>query len=136
MARRGGNGGSGWRGGEGRAGRSYIHVSSVTAGDDGEVSTVLRRLDRRTYGGVVSRLEASWGRVIVGRRGPRAAHSLGRRSRREGARARPSRVGRRRAARGCATSRHASARPDTVLLGLLLKSIFSKNLNTTRPNFE
>jgi hypothetical protein len=45
-------------------------------------------------------------------------------------------TGWRRAARGRATSRRTSARPDTVLLGLLLKLIFSKNLNTTRPNFE
>jgi hypothetical protein len=69
----------------------------VTTGEDGKVSVVLRRLDRRAYGGVASRLEASWAEARVGVRGPRAAHGLRQRGHREGARARPSRVGRRRA---------------------------------------
>jgi hypothetical protein len=75
----------------------------VTASDDGRASVVLRRLGWRTYGrrrgqtggpprarhaygSTATRLEASWAEVSVGRRGPRAAHGLGQRSRREGAR--------------------------------------------------
>jgi hypothetical protein len=115
-----------WRGAAGMAARDgmgerreqggLIYMRArVTAGDDGEVSAVLRRLDRRVYGrrcgrtggpprarraygGVVSQLEASWAEARVGVRGPRAAHDLGQRSRREGVRARPSRVCRRRPA--------------------------------------
>jgi hypothetical protein len=94
--------------GEGRTGRPFIRASS---GDKGRASVVLRRLGRRmygrhrgwtggppcaqrAYGGATSRLEASWVEARVGVCGPRAAHDLEQRSRREGAQARPSRVGR------------------------------------------
>jgi hypothetical protein len=112
----------------------------VTAGDDGEASAVLRRLGRCTYGwhrgrtGGPPHVRRRGGEVrgVLGHRRASVCVGLGLRSRQEGARARPSRVGQRRRA----TLRRGGARPDTILLGLPLKLNLSKNLNTTHPKFE
>jgi hypothetical protein len=126
MARRGGAGGSGWRGGGEHMAPLYTrelgwrrvtteeHLpcygasagACTTSSADGPGV-------RRAHGACT----AAWRRgsrrpgveASVGRRGPRAAHGLGLRSHREGAQARPSRVGRRRQA-----TRGARARDDVA----------------------
>jgi hypothetical protein len=121
----------------------------VTAGDDGGASVVLRRLGRRmygrrcgqtwgplharcAYGGVAARFEASWGRGerreawASGSARPRAEESSGRRAG-TAIKGRPAPAG---------DARRAGARPDTMLLNLVLKLNFSKNLNKSALTVE
>jgi hypothetical protein len=115
---------------------------------------VLRRLGRRTYGrrrrraGGPPRARRAYGGAVRGVLGrgerrevwasggaqPRAEEASGRRAG-HGHRGSAG-AGRRRTAHGHAMSRCAGAQPGTVLLSLSLKLNYSKNLNTTRPNFE
>jgi hypothetical protein len=95
---------------------------------------------RRAHGTrTTARLEVSWaeariGRVDLGQRTALGREVIGK-ARGHGRRGSAG-AGRQCAAPRRATSRRTGARPDTVLLGLPLKLFFSKNLNTTRPNFE